>query len=110
MTLPAIRIAAGRQTSGLSDDARVADKVYGAVVVGATLLVHGQGDTQKIHGMNQPTSMQTEEQATRAVIERFNQAFNRHDADELAELLTMAPYLKTRRPRPMDGGWRARPR
>src|SRR5690348_18451646 len=45
---------------------------------------------------------QAEEQATRAVIDRFNEAFNRHDAEALAELLTDDTVFEDTSPAP-DG-------
>jgi steroid delta-isomerase-like uncharacterized protein len=38
--------------------------------------------------MNQTLHVQSQEAATRMVIDHFNEAFNRHDADALALLLT----------------------
>jgi ketosteroid isomerase-like protein len=73
----------------------------GLVVAGA-ILMYGLDDPQKGHGMSQPTSMQNEEQATRAVVDRFNQAFNRHDADTLTELLTDDTVFEDTSPAP-DG-------
>jgi len=43
-----------------------------------------------------------EEQATRAAVESFNQAFNRHDADEVAALLTEDTIFEDTSPAP-DG-------
>jgi len=45
---------------------------------------------------------QAEEQATRAVIDGFNEAFNRHDAEALAELLTDDTVFEDTSPAP-DG-------
>ena len=47
---------------------------------------------------NSPTSAQT----TRMVIDRFNEAFNRHDADALASLLTDDSVFENTSP-PPDG-------
>jgi ketosteroid isomerase-like protein len=44
----------------------------------------------------------TSEQATRATIDRFNDAFNRHDADALAALLTDDTVFEDTSPAP-DG-------
>jgi len=58
--------------------------------------------------LNQSTSMRKdgnihpEEQATRAAVESFNQAFNRHDADEVAALLTEDTIFEDTSPAP-DG-------
>ena len=44
----------------------------------------------------------SQEQATRATIDRFNEAFNRHDADALARLLTEDTVFEDTSPAP-DG-------
>jgi len=44
----------------------------------------------------------SQEQATRATIDRFNEAFNRHDADALATLLTEDTVFEDTSPAP-DG-------
>ena len=46
--------------------------------------------------------VQTQEQATRAAIDRFNDAFNRHDADALAACLTDDTVFEDTSPAP-DG-------
>jgi len=46
--------------------------------------------------------MQAQEQATRATIDRFNEAFNRHDADALAAFLTDDTVFEDTSPAP-DG-------
>jgi hypothetical protein len=51
----------------------------------------------------------SEEQATRTIIERFNEAFNGHDADALSALLTDDTVFKGTSPRRMDGASSARP-
>lgn len=45
---------------------------------------------------------QLEEQSTRTVIDKFNEAFNRHDADALAALLTEDTVFENTSP-PPDG-------
>lgn len=75
-----------------------ATRCIGLVLLGAALLVYGQRDPQRAH----EASMQTEEQTTQAVVDRFNQAFNRHDADALAELLTDDTVFEDTSPAP-DG-------
>ena len=45
---------------------------------------------------------QSEEQRTRAVVERFNEAFNRHDADAIARLVTEDTVFEDTSPAP-DG-------
>jgi ketosteroid isomerase-like protein len=59
------------------------------------------------HAMQEPAmkdgeSAQAVEQATRAAIERFNDAFNRHDADALASTLTDDTVFEDTSPAP-DG-------
>lgn len=46
--------------------------------------------------------MQLQEQATRAIIDAFNEAFNRHDVDALAALLTDDTVFENTSPAP-DG-------
>lgn len=75
-----------------------ATRCIGLVLLGAALLVYGQRNPQRAN----ETSMQTEEQTTQAVVDRFNQAFNRHDADALAELLTDDTVFEDTSPAP-DG-------
>ena len=43
----------------------------------------------------------SQEQATRATIDRFNEAFNRHDADALAALLTEDTVFEDTSPQPV---------
>jgi ketosteroid isomerase-like protein len=45
---------------------------------------------------------QAQEQATRATVDRFNETFNRHDADALAALLTDDTVFEDTSPQP-DG-------
>jgi len=52
--------------------------------------------------MRTEQSVQLEEQATRMTIDRFNEAFNRHDADGLAVLLTDNTVFEDTSPAP-DG-------
>lgn len=52
--------------------------------------------------MNQKTGVQAEEQATREAVDKFNEAFNRHDADRLAALLTEDTVFEDTSPAP-DG-------
>ena len=47
-------------------------------------------------------NVQSQEQATRATIERFNDAFNKHDADGLATFLTEDTVFEDTSPAP-DG-------
>jgi ketosteroid isomerase-like protein len=48
------------------------------------------------------TGVQSEEQATREAVDKFNEAFNRHDADRLAALLTDDTVFEDTSPAP-DG-------
>jgi len=52
--------------------------------------------------MSNDQSVQAQEQATRVAIDRFNDAFNRHDADALAALLTEDTVFEDTSPQP-DG-------
>jgi ketosteroid isomerase-like protein len=52
--------------------------------------------------MAHPPSAVSEEQATRTAIERFNEAFSRHDADALAAFLTDDTVFEDTSPAP-DG-------
>ena len=52
--------------------------------------------------MKPPTNAQSAEQATRSTIDAFNDAFNRHDADKLATLLTDDTVFEDTSPAP-DG-------
>jgi ketosteroid isomerase-like protein len=66
------------------------------LVVGLALLVMWQ------QGRNWRAAMSEEQRATLAAIERFNDAFNRHDADGLAEFLTEDTIFEDTSPAP-DG-------
>jgi ketosteroid isomerase-like protein len=57
--------------------------------------------TQTVVAMRE-RDKQSSEQATRAAIDRFNEAFNRHDADALAALLTDDTVFEDTSPQP-DG-------
>jgi ketosteroid isomerase-like protein len=52
--------------------------------------------------MNHAQTAQAAEQSTRAAIDRFNDAFNRHDADALAETVTEDTVFEDTSPAP-DG-------
>jgi ketosteroid isomerase-like protein len=52
--------------------------------------------------MGHEQSVESQEQATRTAFERFNEAFNRHDADALATLLTEDTVFEDTSPAP-DG-------
>jgi len=67
-----------------------------SVVDGLWAAELGQNTAMKNHG-NVP-----EEEATRAAVERFNEAFNRHDAEAVAALLTEDTVFEDTSPAP-DG-------
>jgi ketosteroid isomerase-like protein len=74
------------------------------LVAGAGLMIAGlviSAETQKV-AMTQERSTQSEEQVTRATVDRFNEAFNRHDADALADSLTDDTVFEDTSPQP-DG-------
>jgi steroid delta-isomerase-like uncharacterized protein len=52
--------------------------------------------------MNQEQRMQSQDSTTRAVVERFNDAFNRHDANALAAFLSEDTVFEDTSPAP-DG-------
>ena len=64
----------------------------------------GVNDAEGAHemAMNSQQSPQTAAPATRMVVDRFNEAFNRHDADALATLLTDDTVFEDTSPAP-DG-------
>lgn len=79
------------------------------LVAGVALLALGQGMAQKASevpmrevSVNDRQAMQAKEQATRTTIEKFNDAFNRHDADAVAALLTEDTVFEDTSPAP-DG-------
>ena len=73
-------------------------------LAGVGLLLFGPGHAQGAPEgpMNNEKHVQSEEQTTRTVVERFNEAFNRHDADALAALLTEDSVFEDTSPSP-DG-------
>jgi ketosteroid isomerase-like protein len=76
-----------------------------ALLVGcALLLAGGVWSARWTQGtaMTNEKTVQRQEQATRAAIDRFNQAFNRHDADAVAALLTDDTVFEDTSPAP-DG-------
>ncbi len=70
-----------------------------AVVLFGSLLSPGQ--THEVP-MSHEQNKQLQEQATRATINSFNEAFNRHDADALAAVLTDDTVFEDTSPAP-DG-------
>jgi SnoaL-like protein len=57
--------------------------------------------------MSREQNLQSQEQAARTTIDRFNEAFNRHDADGLAAFLTEDTVFEDTSPAP-DGASRER--
>ena len=72
----------------------------GAALFLPVTLVGSAGEVRMSDGLMQ--SAKTEEQTTRAAIERFNETFNQHDADALAALLTDDTVFEDTSPAP-DG-------
>jgi ketosteroid isomerase-like protein len=74
------------------------------VVLCAVFLLEGLGSLSETQGvrMRNEQTVQLQEQATRTTIDRFNEAFNRHDADALAALLTEDTVFEDTSPAP-DG-------
>lgn len=70
----------------------------------STLLLLSQSLSQRAHEvpMSHQQQQQSEEQTTRRVIDAFNEAFNRHDADSLSALLTDDTVFEDTSP-PPDG-------
>lgn len=66
------------------------------------LSVQRQHGRAKEAAMEQKQDSKSQEEATRTVIEHFNEAFNRHDADALAALLTEDTVFEDTSPAP-DG-------
>ena len=74
------------------------------VVLCALVLLGGWISIGKSHevSMSHEQNAQSPEQATRAAIDHFNEAFNRHDADALAAFLTEDTVFEDTSPAP-DG-------
>src|SRR2546422_84335 len=74
------------------------------VVACAVFLFGGLGSPGETHEvpLKHEHNLQSQEQATRTAIDRFNEAFNRHDADALAALLTEDTVFEDTSPAP-DG-------
>src|ERR1700751_1872506 len=64
----------------------------------ASCILCFQGDA----AMGREQNMESREHATRTAVERFNEAFNRHDVDALAKLLTEDTVFEDTSPAP-DG-------
>lgn len=85
---------------------------YRFVILCAVLLLFGgslySGETHEV-SMTHEQNAQSEEQSTRKTIDRFNEAFNRHDADALATVLTDDTVFEDTSPPPTDGALRGSP-
>jgi hypothetical protein len=68
------------------------------LVVACSVFLLGSLWSQREVPMRSEQNVRSLEQSTRTAIDRFNEAFNRHDADGLAALLTTIQCLRTRRP------------
>jgi ketosteroid isomerase-like protein len=75
---------------------------YGLVSIIGWMLVFTNLCSSQEKAMGDKTGMTSQEQATRATIDRFNDAFNRHEADALAGLLTEDTVFEDTSPAP-DG-------
>ncbi|MBZ5589276.1 MAG: nuclear transport factor 2 family protein [Acidobacteriia bacterium] len=73
-------------------------------VAGAWLLLVSPSPAEKANEVpvNHEKNIQSKEQATRTAVERFNEAFNRHDADAVAALVTEDTVFEDTSPAP-DG-------
>jgi len=74
------------------------------IAAGTAVLFFFSAAPQRVHGtpMASEQAPQASENATRQAVERFNEAFNRHDADALASLLTDDTVFEDTSPAP-DG-------
>ena len=75
---------------------------YGLVSVIGWMLVFTNLLSSQEKATGDKPGMPSQEQATRATIDRFNDAFNRHDADAVAGLLTEDTVFEDTSPAP-DG-------
>lgn len=74
----------------------------GAIVVTCSVFFFASlGSEREVVMANAPSGV-SQEQATRATVDRFNDAFNRHDADGVAALLTEDTVFEDTSPAP-DG-------
>jgi ketosteroid isomerase-like protein len=80
---------------------RLAQVEY-VLLIAALLVFPRTHDIREKMPMNSQQNQQTTDSTTRAVIDRFNDAFNRHDADALAPLLTDDTVFEDTSPAP-DG-------
>lgn len=74
------------------------------IVACATVLFFSSSAPRRAHGttMNLERASQTGDLTTRVVVDRFNEAFNRHDANTIASLLTDDTVFEDTSPAP-DG-------
>ena len=75
---------------------------YGLASAICWILVFTNLCSSQEKAMGDKPGITSQEQATRAAIDRFNEAFNRHDADALAGLLTEDTVFEDTSPAP-DG-------
>jgi len=73
-----------------------------AVAVACSVILLGNWCPSRKVDMQTAQNVQSQEQATRATIDRFNEAFNAQDADKLAGLLTEDTVFEDTSPAP-DG-------
>jgi len=84
---------------------RIAQPEYALLIAAALVFIHPHSAQQQATIAPQSPSSMTSQQSrdtTRTVIDRFNDAFNRHDADALAPLLTDDTVFEDTSPAP-DG-------
>jgi ketosteroid isomerase-like protein len=74
------------------------------IVMGVALVFFTSVAPRRVHGMSMSFEQnpQTADATTRTVVDRFNETFNRHDADALALLLTDDTVFEDTSPAP-DG-------
>jgi ketosteroid isomerase-like protein len=72
------------------------------LVITWSVFLLGNGSSPKEVPMQHEQNVQSQEQATRTAIDRFNEVFSRHDADGLAAFLTEDTVFEDTSPAP-DG-------
>jgi ketosteroid isomerase-like protein len=77
-------------------------KLYVFAMICPVLLLPTLSSSKEVRMMGAEINAQSQEQATRSVIDNFNDAFNRHDADKLAAFLTDDTIFEDTSPAP-DG-------
>jgi len=73
-----------------------------ALMITCCVFLMGSLGSPREVSMKPEQDVQSQEQTTRATINRFNEAFNRHDADGLAAILTEDMVFEDTSPAP-DG-------